>query len=147
MYRKYIVTLTYELNAKDSRKGKETVGKLLNNLGIHSFDIKEEKKRRTDAQNRALHLYLTQLAEKLNDAGFDMRATISDGVDIPWTPQTVKENLWRPIQEAYLNKKSTTKLDTTDIDKVYDILNRTIGERTGVSVQFPCVEDLINNQR
>ena len=147
MQRKYIVTLTYELNAKDSRKGKETVAKLLNNLGIHSFDIKEEKQRRTNAQNRALHLYFTQLAEALNDAGYDMRETISNDVDIPWTPYTIKENLWRPIQEAYLKKKSTTKLNTTDIDKVYDILNRTVGERTGVSVQFPCVEDLINNKR
>jgi hypothetical protein len=99
--------------------------------------------KRTLKQNSALHLYFTLLADELNDAGFDMRKTLQ--VDIPWSPLTVKEYLWRPLQEAYLLKKSTTQLDKTkDIDAVYDILNRVIAERTGIHVPFPDVELMLD---
>lgn len=53
------------------------------------------------------------------------------------TPETIKEYLWRPIQEAQLQKKSTTQLDTTEINKVYETLNRHLGEKTGVHIAFP----------
>lgn len=103
-----------------------------------------EIKTRTPQQNRALHLYFTLLAEALNDAGFDMKKTIRKDIDISWTPISIKEYLWKPIQEALFKQKSTTRLKTKDIDKIYDILNKTIGERTGVTVQFPSIENLIN---
>lgn len=94
-------------------------------------------KQRTIAQNRSLHLYFTLLAEELNQAGFDMRRTLKPGVDIPWSLETVKEYLWKPIQNAQLMKQSTTELTTKEIDLVYDTLNRHLGEITGVSVTFP----------
>lgn len=97
-------------------------------------------KQRTIAQNRSLHLYFTLLAEELNQAGYDMRRTLKPGVDIPWGSNTVKEYLWKPIQNAQLMKQSTTELTTKEIDKVYDVLNRHLGEITGVSVPFPSEE-------
>ena len=33
-----------------------------------------------------------------NDAGLDMRHTIREDVDMPWTQSSVKEYLWRPLQ-------------------------------------------------
>lgn len=98
---------------------------------------KEIGNQRTDTQNRALHLYFRLLAEALNDAGYDMRETIRQEIDIPWTPTTVKEHLWRPVMKKYLREQSTTRMTTKDIDKIYDIVNRFIGERTGVFVPFP----------
>ena len=92
---------------------------------------------RTLQQNKALHKYFELLAQELNQAGYDMKRTLKPSVDIPWTPDNVKEYLWRPLQEAYLNKYSTTDLTTKDIDKVYDVLNKHLGETTGVTVVFP----------
>lgn len=92
---------------------------------------------RTSQQNRSLHLYFTLLAEELNQAGYDMKRTLKPGVDIPWTPDNVKEFLWKPVQHAYLDKESTTELTSAEIDKVYDVLNRHLGETTGVTVEFP----------
>ena len=104
---------------------------------------KKSPSRRTLKQNAALHLYFSNLAEELNDAGFDMKKTIR--VDIPWSAMTVKEYLWRPLQEAYLLKRSTTELERgKEIDEVYDILNRVIGERTGIFVEFPNIESAID---
>ena len=82
------------------------------------FQEKTEK-HRTLKQNRALHKLFTQMAESLNDAGFDMRRTLKETIDIPWTPENVKNFIWRPIQEAQLGKESTTELTTYDIDTVY----------------------------
>ena len=106
---------------------------------------KDKHEKRTLKQNDALHLYFTLLADALNESGFDMKKTIK--VDIPWTPMTVKEYLWRPIQQTFLMKRSTTQLEKVkEIDDVYDILNRVIGERCGVHVPFPNIEDMLDKQ-
>jgi hypothetical protein len=50
----------------------------------------------------------------------------------------VKELLWRPAQKAILRKKSTTELfKIEDIDKVWEHLNRHLGEKFGLHVPFP----------
>ena len=95
---------------------------------------------RTSQQNRSLHLYFTLLADELNAAGYDMRKTLQESIDIPWTPTNVKSFLWKPVQEAMLEKESTTELTNKDIDMIYDVINKTIGERTGVHVPFPSKE-------
>lgn len=102
---------------------------------------------RTDQQNKALHVFFTELADKLNDSGHDMRRTLKESVAIPWTPDTVKNYLWRPIQAAQLQKESTTELTTREIDAVYDTLNRHLGEKLGVHVPFPSIDELILRNR
>lgn len=104
------------------------------------IELMESK--RTLIQNKALHKYFELLAQELNQAGFDMKRTLKEQVDIPWSGATVKEYLWKPIQDAQLMKKSTTELTTKEIDEVYDTLNRYLGEKTGVSVVFPSREEL-----
>lgn len=107
----------------------------------------KEAKQRTLQQNKALHKYFTYLAAGLNASGFDMKKTLKESVEIPWTPETVKDWLWRPIQQAQLGKESTTELTTKDIDEVLDVLTRHLGEKLGISVEFPSVESLINQKR
>lgn len=101
------------------------------------------KDTRTLPQNNALHLYFKLLAEALNESGQDMRAVIRQDIDIPWTPETIKEYLWRPVQKKYLRKQSTASLKKNEIDKVFDIVNKAVGERTGVYVAFPNIEGLM----
>lgn len=97
---------------------------------------------RTSKQNAALHVYFNLLAEALNDAGYDMRRTLKQDIDISWTPDNIKNYLWRPIQEAKVNKHSTTELTTKEIDSVFDELNRHLGTKLGVHVPFPTIEEL-----
>lgn len=101
-----------------------------------------DEKQRTQQQNRALHLWFRHLAEVLNGAGLDMRATLKPDISIPWTGDTIKEYLWRPVQKAQLEKQSTTELTTSEIDKVWETLNRHLGERFGIHVPFPNIEEL-----
>lgn len=98
---------------------------------------------RTRQQNKALHVLFNLLASELNQAGLDMRKTLKDEIDIPWSGPSVKEYLWRPIQTAQLNKKSTTEMTTVEIDRVFDTINKHLGEKFGLHVRFPSVEELI----
>ena len=89
------------------------------------------------------------LADELNDSGLDMKKVLKPGVDIPWTKESIKEYIWRPIQEAQLNKKSTKDLTTKEIDEVFDTINRHLGEKFGVFVPFPSMDELmrVNNEK
>ena len=101
------------------------------------------KDKRTISQNRMLHLYFELLAKTLNSAGLDMKEVLKPGIDIPWTKDMVKEHLWRPIQEAYVKKESTKDLTKKELNDVFDILNRHLGEKFGIHEELPSTERMM----
>ena len=107
----------------------------------------DRDKQRTNQQNKALHKYFAELANELNDHGLDMRTFLKPGIEIWWTPEMVKNYIWRPVQEIMFSKLSTTQLTTTEIDKVLDIITRKIGQDHGLQVDFPSIDGLLNKQR
>lgn len=107
----------------------------------------KEEKQRTHAQNRALHLMFTQLADQLNESGFDMRKTLRQDIEISWSGDLIKEYLWRPVQKAQLGKESTTELTTKDIDVVFETLARHLSSKLGIVLDFPSIETIIMKQR
>lgn len=92
---------------------------------------------RTARQNRALHVYLRLLGEALNDAGLDQRKVLKPNFPIPWTTHSTKENLFKPIMQAMFEIESTTKLERVQVSQVYDVLNRSLAEKYGISIPFP----------
>lgn len=110
---------------------------------ILDVEIKKPIKNITKLQNKAMHLWFTQLAKTLNDEGIDMRALISPGIDIFWSAYTIKEHLWKPTEKAYLGKDSTQDLTTKEVTEIYDIINKVLGERVGIHIPFPSIENLI----
>ena len=93
---------------------------------------------RTLQQNKALHKYFSLVSEALNDKQLTVKTIIK--ADIEWNPLSVKEMLWKPIQEAVLHVKSTTELKRHEIDDVYDTLNRALALKFGIHVPFPTIE-------
>ena len=99
------------------------------------------KTQRSYLQNRSLHKYLTQIAETLSDAGLDMRVVVK--LPIKPTLENVKEELWRPVMSAmYPDIKSTTQLSTKQMTEVYEVFNAAMGERLGVSLPWPSIEEM-----
>lgn len=96
-----------------------------------------DDKQRTRLQNKSLHLYCTNLANALNDAGLDMKKTLKPEIEIPWTCQSVKDHLYKPILKSLTGKDSTIDMDTKDPSMVYEILNRFMGEKHGIVVGWP----------
>lgn len=109
-----------------------------------SQEFKDKQyKQRTIRQNKALHVYFKLLAKSLNDAGLDMKAVLKPEVEIPWSKHSVKEYLWRPVQNIQLGKKSTTQLTTVEIDIIFDTLNRHLSEKFGIQEDFPSIERIM----
>ena len=106
--------------------------------------MNESKKRqtRTPRQNRALHKWLTMVADELNKAGLDQRKVLKPGISIPWTQKAAKEHLWRPIQEAMFAKKSTTELEKAEVGRVEEVIVRHLAEKFGFeSPEWPHFEN------
>lgn len=95
--------------------------------------VERKAKQRTLTQNRALHLFCQWLAETLNEAGYDMRKTLREDVELPWTQAAVKEHLWRPVQKAMTEKRSTTEITTVEPTAIHEVLSRHLGERLGLT--------------
>lgn len=98
----------------------------------------DQKPVRTNQQNAALHKYCSMLSDEFNNAGYDVRTTLSQDIEIPWTPTLIKELIFKKVMTAhYPEITSTTKLDTAQVSVIYEIINRYTAEKHGVSVEFP----------
>lgn len=107
---------------------------------IFKVEAMRASSKRTWLQNRAMHLYLKMLADALNDAGVDMKSVLNHmkgGFSVMCTMERLKENVWKPMQEAMFQVKSTTKLDTDQVCKVYENVNIFTAREFGVSIPFP----------
>jgi hypothetical protein len=103
--------------------------------------IKQIHDIRTLQQNKALHKFFQQLADEFNAAGLEVHKVLSQEVEHYWTAITVKELIWRPLQKALLAKESTTQLDKVkEIDAIVSVINKFIGEKWGLYIAFPSLE-------
>ena len=112
-----------------------------------TVDIVKKSKYRTLTQNAALHLMFEQLANELNNKGLDQRKVLNESIEIPWDKDSVKDFLWRPVQDAKFNTTSTTDLKSNEIDEVFRILQRHLNQKLNIGIEFPSIETLINKQR
>lgn len=99
-------------------------------------------RQRTKKQNSSLHVYLRHLSKAFNDAGLDMKKVLKPEIEIPWDDdgKMAKEHLWRPIQKILLDKESTVEPERLEYSQVYDVLNRHISQKFGISVPWPTNE-------
>ena len=94
----------------------------------------------TRKQQNSLHIYLRQVAQALNDAGYSIQEVLKNFTfELEWSETSVKEILWRIAQKKMLGKESTTKLSKQkEIDLVYEVMNRFLGEKLHIeSIPFP----------
>jgi len=101
---------------------------------------------RTTKQNAALHKMFGMLSDELNEKGLNMRAVLKPSVEIRWTPEMIKEYIWRPIQKAQLGKESTTELTTAEVDKVFATIQHHIGEKFEIELSFPSIKSLMDEK-
>lgn len=129
-----------------NQKENEKISKLKDGnyqVEINNCDI------RTISQNSAMWLFANMVAASLNNAGATFDKLLKQNkysAEIEWNKDLVIDMLWKPIQVAVTNKKSTTQLEKSEIDKVYDALNRYLTVRVGIDhIPFPSVENIKEN--
>lgn len=96
-------------------------------------------KQRTTTQNAAMHKFFENLANTLNDAGIDFRVFIKAGYPVPFTPDLVKDHIWRPVQKAVTGHESTTKPKTHEYSIIYDCINVKLTDHE-IYEPWPCKE-------
>lgn len=111
------------------------------NIIVNWFIEKTTKKIRSNAQNSALHLYFTMLAEQLNEAGHTFTNCL--GMEIPFTMELIKESIWKPTQAEMFKLKTTKYLTTEMINKLIDVFSLHFGKR-GIYVEFPNWQRFLN---
>lgn len=102
------------------------------------IEMPEIKPTRSNRQNAALHLYFTFCAEALNNAGieFSYRGLKGMNIEIPWNGELFKTMVWKPIQITLFEFESTTKLKTSEINQILDVLTLHFSNM-GLEVHFP----------
>ena len=98
-------------------------------------------KPRTIKQNDAIWAFCKDIADKCNNAGFEMQTTsplLKNPIETPWTSRSVMDKLWMAVQKAmYPNKpESSSELDTWEVAPVAETLTRHLGETHGIGVLF-----------
>lgn len=113
--------------------------------GIYLVEPKNSDTR-TLSQNSALWLYMNMVAVQLNNGGFSFDKLLKEGkytAEVEWNKDLVMEQLWKPIQMAVTNKKSTTQLDKKEIDRIYENVNKYLTVRVGINhIPFPSIENI-----
>ena len=111
-----------------------------------TVDLIIKRNTRSTKQNSALHLLFTIISSQLNEMGLEFRYLGLSGqiLEMRYTPELVKNHIWRPIQVTLFDIKSTKKINTIQINEIVDVLTKFFGER-GVVIEFPNVNQLINN--
>ncbi len=111
----------------------------------YTIDITPPK--RSNLQNSALHLYFTIISRELTNLGIthDYKGISGKQFEIPYTSELVKNFIWRPIQLALFEKKSTTKLTTKEINEIVDVLIKFFAEK-GIQISFPNIQDLLHKK-
>jgi len=97
---------------------------------------------RTGQQNNALHLWLGQVADAMNNAGYDLKAVLeAKPIPVSCTKENMKQNVFKPIMRAlYPQYTSTTQLEKIEVSDVYEHMNRWLAQEFGISVPFPSEE-------
>jgi aromatic ring hydroxylase len=97
---------------------------------------------RSKSQNNAGHKWFRELAEALNEVGFEQKITFGT-VDCPWTEHAVK-SMYNKIANA-MYSKSSSHLNTKEFSDVSEVLNRIIAEK-GLHIPFPSLEEIIRQE-
>jgi len=133
--------MIYELSKEyDANRAKARLNNLI--AGGKVIELTASKVSRTTKQNSALHKYFEFIATELNELGMEFQYQGIKGMNISlrYTPELVKDFIWRPIQIALFEIQSTKDLDTKQMNDIIDILIKYFGER-GIEIAFPCIED------
>lgn len=94
---------------------------------------------RSQAQNNALHAYLTNLAEEMDRNGYTMQDVVKSikRAEIRPTMKAMKAVVWAPLQEVVAGTDTTKLLTTSEINRIVDTITKWTAENfEGMYIPF-----------
>ena len=101
--------------------------------------MEKTEKQRTLLQNKCLHKFFTDVANAAQTNNLTMQQILAQSIELEPTPALIKE-LWRQIQIAMFCKASTKELSSKEVQEVYEVFNRFLGEKLQIHVSWPSNE-------
>ena len=98
------------------------------------------KDQRTSQQNKALHLFLTQVAEEMQAQGIEFQDIVPHNIDIPITPEYLK-SVFQGISKKMYGKEHTSELTKTELSEVEKVFSRWLAT-CGIDIPFPSLNEL-----
>ena len=113
--------------------------------------MKISEKNISDRQMASIHVAYRDFAKLLNEAGYDVKRAIEEGligsVGVPFTEQNVKQIFGYTIIQALWpdkfddpNAPKHPRLTSTETQQVFEVLNQVMANKFGVSMDFPSSE-------
>mgnify|MGYP001611955013 CR=1 FL=1 len=103
-----------------------------------TFPLNKEKQRSL-AQNNAMHLYFEQVAEAMQDAGYDIKQIIPNNIEIPVTHQFIK-SVWQNIGKEMFLKNHTAEFTKEEVGQVELVFSRWLAT-FGITIPFPSYDN------
>lgn len=121
--------------ALDGWDVRQALIEFMKTVKVEDYDVKT----RTGKQNNSIHKYLSLMAEALDREGHTMQDVVKaiKRAEIRPTMLALKEIVWKPLQNILLGKESTTKLEKSEVDKVYEPVNAFFGREFHIHIPFP----------
>jgi len=101
-------------------------------------------------RNETIEKVFDWASSKCKCAIFDKmkeRILRQDENEVEWTMYSVKDIVWRGIQEVLFGNRSTTLLKSDEITQVYKNVNKVMSDKTGITVAFPSVENMLMEEK
>lgn len=103
----------------------------------------------SDEQFDAMHVFFRHLSDRLNERGISRNMVWEiRKAEIPWTEESVKEDLWKPLQAAMYpetvlpsGKVTTKRCGGIKPSKIHEFLMGHLNQHfEGIDVPFPTKE-------
>ena len=108
---------------------------------VEAFEVGGEKLR-TAKQNRSLHVWCRQTAEKLNSAGLDQRTVLKPAIPIPWDEDSVKKKIWAPVMKAMFEVESTKDMESHHPSQILEVIAQHLAETQEFTPpRWPTIEE------
>lgn len=104
----------------------------------------QETLKRTQRQNRSLHLWFQEISRECNNSGIDMKVLVQN-LRVDMTPEITKD-IFREIGKVKFGKVSTADLTTKEVNECFEEFNKLLG-MSGLHISFPSYTDLIDYEK
>ena len=107
--------------------------------GLYEIEI-NNLDTRTLKQNRAYHMWLTMIANRLNAENITTQQVLKP--NIHWDGEKVKQMFTRPLIKVMFGVNTSAKLKKGDFDTLINTMTKAFGERGVQLPDFPSIENL-----
>lgn len=109
----------------------------------------ESKQQRTPKQRKAIEVYCREVADALDREGHTLQNVVAQikKAEIRPTQENIKEVVFKPIAKVLFSVESTTELDTTQVDRVYEVMNKWLGDNFEIHVPFPTIHSILEQKQ